>query len=80
MSTSVWDMNHVPMNIYGSAVRHIGTFLFPVFVITNFPPLFVLDRLTSAHIVWFLAAPLLFLFICRKLWNLAIRNYSSASS
>ncbi|ANY70218.1 ABC transporter permease [Paenibacillus sp. BIHB 4019] len=80
MSTAIWDMNHVPMHIYGRSVRHVGTFLFPVFVITNFPPLFVLDRLGWVHMVWFLFAPLLFLFLSRKLWNVAIRNYSSASS
>ncbi len=80
VSTAIWDMNHVPMHIYGRSVRHIGTFLFPVFVITNFPPLLVLDRLEPVHVVWFLLAPLLFLFLSRQLWKAAIRNYSSASS
>ncbi|MEI7024445.1 ABC transporter permease [Paenibacillus sp. y28] len=80
ISTNLWDMNHVPMNIYGRSIQQAGIFLFPVFIITNFSTLFALDKLSVSYMVWFIAAPVLFLFLSRKLWNIAIRNYTSASS
>ncbi|MEK3916955.1 ABC transporter permease [Paenibacillus sp. FSL H7-0331] len=79
MSTAIWDMNHVPMNIYGRSIQQAGMFLFPVFIITNFSPLYAMDKLDISYMVWFIAAPIVFLFISRKLWNVAIRSYTSAS-
>jgi ABC-2 type transport system permease protein len=79
ISTALWDMNHVPMNIYGRSVQQAGTYLFPVFIITNFPPMFAMGQLQATDMLWFFAAPVLFLFLSRKLWNKAIRSYTSAS-
>ena len=79
-AASLWDFNNLPMYLYGNWAQRLGTFLIPVFVITNFAPLFVLGRLQWYYVAWGLAVPLLALLVCRSLWSVAIRRYTSASS
>ena len=80
MTSAVWDFNNMPQLIYGKWMQRIGTFLLPVFVITNFPGLFVMGELSPLLMVWGVAAPILFFGITRIVWKRAVRNYSSASS
>jgi ABC-2 type transport system permease protein len=77
---SFWDFNLVPMVIYNKFIQSIGVFALPLFVITNFPSLFLLGKLSPVYFLWGLLVPVLFLIITRLLWNNAIKNYSSASS
>jgi len=76
---SYWDFNNVPMIVYGKVGQAIGTFAIPMFVITSFPALFALGKLSAVQIVWGLAAPVLFLGIARVCWKAGLRHYSSAS-
>ncbi len=80
MTSAVWDFNNMPQLIYGKWMQRIGTFLLPVFVITNFPGLFVMGELSPLLMAWGVAAPILFFGITRIVWKRAVRNYSSASS
>ena len=80
MTSAVWDFNNMPQLIYGKWMQRIGTFLLPVFVITNFPGLFVMGELSPFLMAWGVAAPILFFGITRIVWKRAVRNYSSASS
>ena len=75
---SFWDFNNVPMIVYGKVGRAIGVFVIPMFVITSFPALFVLGRMTPLYMIWGLAAPFLFLGIARLCWRSGIRHYTSA--
>ncbi len=75
---SFWDFNNVPMIVYGKVGRAIGVFVIPMFVITSFPALFVLGRMTVPYMIWGLAAPFLFLGIARLCWRSGIRHYTSA--
>jgi ABC-2 type transport system permease protein len=77
---SCWDFNLVPMVVYDKYIQRIGIFVLPLFVITNFPSLFMLNKLSAVYIVWGLAAPVIFLLLSRLFWKIAIKNYSSASS
>ncbi len=77
---SFWDFNNVPMSVYNQIIQRVGVFIFPIFVVTNFPALFVLGRMNVIYIIWGMAAPVLLLTITRLAWNVAIKNYSSASS
>ena len=61
-------------------MQRIGTFLLPVFVITNFPGLFLMGELSPLLMAWGIIAPILFFGITRLVWKRAVRNYSSASS
>jgi len=80
ISNALWDFNNMPMGIYNKWIQRIGTFLIPVFLITNYSPLFVLSKLSYYYIIWGILAPIIFMIICRLLWNFAVRNYTSASS
>lgn len=80
LTAALWDFNNMPQLIYGKWMQRIGTFILPVFVITNFPGLFVMGELSAGMMVWAVAAPVLFFFIARAVWKCAVRNYSSASS
>jgi ABC-2 type transport system permease protein len=74
---SFWDFNNVPMVVYGKAGRAIGSFVIPMFVITSFPTLFALGRMSPLQMVWGLAAPVVFLVIARLCWTAGLKHYSS---
>lgn len=76
----LWDFNNMPMIIYTNVIRTIGLFIVPVFVITNFGAMFVLDMMSPWLILWGILAPVIFFIISRLLWNFAVKHYSSASS
>jgi len=78
LTDSFWDFNNVPMIVYGKVGRAIGVFVIPMFVITSFPALFVLGRMTPLYVIWGLAAPFIFLAVARLCWRSGIRNYTSA--
>lgn len=80
MTTALWDFNNMPQLIYGKWMQRIGTFILPVFVITNFPGLFLMGQLSFGMMAWGVIAPVLFFFIARAVWKRAVKNYSSASS
>lgn len=80
VSDSMWDINSMPMGIYPRWIQQFGVFALPVFFITNFPPLFVLNKMTPGYYAWAALAPIILLFIVRAFWNWGLRSYSSASS
>lgn len=75
-----WDFNNVPMGIYNKLVQRIGVFVLPVFVVTNFPAMFVLGKMSPLYAAWGIAAPVVCFCVTRLLWNVAITHYNSASS
>lgn len=77
---SFWDFNNMPMDIYSNWVRQIGVFVLPIFVITNFPPMFVLHKMPPVYLGWALLLPVVMLASVRFMWKKGLRNYSSASS
>ncbi|MFD7523614.1 ABC transporter permease [Paenibacillus chitinolyticus] len=77
---SVWDANNFPMAIYPAWVRRIGTFVIPLFLVTNFGPMFLLGQLSWLYAGLALAGSLLLFAVVRLLWKQAVRGYSSASS
>ncbi|WP_235941238.1 ABC transporter permease [Paenibacillus puerhi] len=77
---SIWDANNMPMAIYARWVRRIAVFVLPFMIITNFGPLWVMDKLSVYELAWGLSVPVFMLVCFRLLWKSAIKNYSSASS
>lgn len=74
----LWDFNNMPMLIYNKWIQRIGIFIIPVFVITNFPFLSVLNRLTLGLVIWAILAAILFMILLRLLWSRALKRYCSA--
>ncbi len=75
-----WDFNNMPMGIYSRWIQRIGTFLLPIFVITNFPVLAMMDELDTLASIWVFAVPIVMLLVTRKVWRFCLSKYSSASS
>lgn len=80
ITDSFWDFNNMPMDIYSNWIKQVGVFLLPIFVISNFPPMFLLGKMPSIYLGWALLAPLLLFGLTRSLWNKGMRTYNSASS
>ncbi|WP_138750957.1 ABC transporter permease [Paenibacillus sinopodophylli] len=80
ISNALFDFNQMPMTIYNKLVQRAGTFLIPVFLLTNYSPLFLLNGLSKLQMVWGIAAPFIFLILVRLLWKYALKQYTSASS
>lgn len=77
---SFWDFNNMPMGIYNKLIQGLGVFLIPIFVVTNFPALFILRKMSLLHALWGIAAPILLLMLTRIVFRRALRQYTSASS
>ena len=76
---ALWDFNNMPMALYGRTVQRIGTFIVPVFLLTNWAGLFVLKQLSTLEIIWGIAAPVIMIFIARHMWKRGMRRYTSAN-
>jgi ABC-2 type transport system permease protein len=48
-----------------------------MFVITSFPALFALGRMSPLQMAWGLVAPVVFFVMARLCWNAGLKNYSS---
>jgi ABC-2 type transport system permease protein len=79
VTDSFWDFNNVPMIVYDKLGQALGTYVIPMFVITSFPSLFALGRMSGAQMIWGALAPVIFIAVARFAWTRGIRNYSSAS-
>lgn len=77
---AMWDFNNMPMTIYNRVLKIIGVFIFPIFLLTNFAPMFVIGILPKVYIIYAIISVPLFLGIAIAFWNFAIKRYSSASS
>ena len=77
---SLWDFNNMPMGIYVKWIQRFGTFIVPIFLITNFAPMAVMNMLNPLYYLWAIIAPFLFILAFRLFWNKVIGSYTSASS
>ena len=77
---SMWDFNNMPMGIYNRVIKGIGTFIVPIFLISNFAPLFVMHKLGVVYIVWSIVCAVLLNVLLRLFFRFAVRSYASASS
>lgn len=78
--SSIWDANNMPMSIYGKAVRVIGIYIVPVFVIANYPSMFILDKLRTWDIIWAVIAVAAAFCFARWIFNRGIQHYESTGS
>jgi len=78
ISYALYDMNKMPMGIYGKWIQRIGTYLLPLFPMANYPALFATGKLGFLQLLWGIVSPFIFLGIVRFVWSRAIKKYSSA--
>ena len=76
---ALWDYNNMPMAIYPKIISDIGTFIIPVFLISNWAGLFALGRLSIMEIVWGIAAPFVVFIAAFILWRFGLKRYTSVN-
>jgi ABC-2 type transport system permease protein len=79
ISDKAWDMNMMPMQIYGRYVQRLLVFILPLFAITNFQPLALIGQLEYIHGIWMVVCPVLLGLLSRALFRRGIRRYESAN-
>ncbi len=80
LADTFWDFNNVPMVVYNRVGRFVGLFVIPIFVVTNFPALFALGRMTPLLYVWALTAPFICCFFTSLCWKAGLRRYESGGN
>lgn len=78
--SSISNFNIMPMAIYPKTIQLIGTFFIPIFIVSNYPPMFVLGLLGRNLQIWGVVVPILLFVIARIMWKLSIRHYSSIAN
>ncbi len=77
---AVFDVGRWPVQIFRGAWRVVFTFIIPVAIMTTYPAMALLGRLSTATALLVAAGALAMLAASRVVWVVAIRNYTSASS
>lgn len=77
---ALWDFNNMPMTIYNKIMKTVGVYIIPIFLITNFAPMFVQGFIPKSYIIFTLFAIPFFFFLTKLLWDYSVKHYSSASS
>ena len=73
-------MGRVPVDVYQEPIRGLITFIIPVGLMISFPVKSFLGILNPLLIFYTFLFSLLFFYFSLKIWGLAVKNYSSASS
>ena len=79
ISDKAWDINIMPMQIYRKNVRRIFVFVLPLFAVTNFQPLALINQLEYIHLIWAVLCPVILFVVSRALFLKGIRKYASAN-
>ncbi len=75
---SVYDAARWPASIFRGALAFVFTFVVPLAVMTTFPALALLGRLSAAEALGALAGAALFTAMARVVWLRSIGQYTSA--
>ena len=77
---SLFDAARWPVNVFHGSLQILFTVVFPIALMTTYPALALLDRLSFIATLACCAGGLGFAVVSRLVWNRAIRSYTSASS
>lgn len=76
---SIFDLNNLPMKVYGEFAQKIGMYVLPMFAITNFPFMYLIDELTINHVLIAILVTFFMTVLIKIFWNSGIKNYSSSN-
>ena len=77
---SVFDVARWPSTVFRGTLAVVFTFVLPLALMTTYPALALLGKLTLQTAVGALVGTLLFAGVARAIWISSIRRYTSASS
>ncbi|MBI2017459.1 ABC-2 family transporter protein [Candidatus Daviesbacteria bacterium] len=73
-------MGRMPIDIYKEPIRGLLTFVIPVGIMMSYPTKALLGVLSPVFIIYAFIFAVSFLLLSLKVWNYALKKYSSASS
>ncbi|MBI4035480.1 ABC-2 family transporter protein [Candidatus Daviesbacteria bacterium] len=73
-------MGRVPIDVYVEPIRSLITFIIPVGIMMTFPAKALMGLLSPGLIAYAISFTLILFYFSYKAWELALKNYSSASS
>lgn len=76
----IMGLGRFPIDIYKEPIRGFLTFLIPVGIMTSFPAKSLLGLISPLMILYAAIFSVVLFIISLKVWNFALRGYSSASS
>jgi len=79
MYCALWDYNNMPMELYPKIIKQIGTFIIPIFLITNWQGMAILGKLSVSELIWGACFPIVAFLLSRLMWTRGIRKYISAN-
>jgi ABC-2 type transport system permease protein len=77
---SLFDAGRWPIAVFKGALWFVFTFVFPLALMTSYPAMALLDRLSGSTALAALAGGLAFASVARFVWRRALGFYTSASS
>ena len=77
---SIFDVARWPSSVFRGALAAIFTFVVPLALMTTYPALALLGRLSAGNALGALAGTLAFAALARLVWTRSIGSYTSASS
>jgi ABC-2 type transport system permease protein len=77
---SVFDAARWPINVFRGTLRFVFTFVFPLAVMTTYPALALLGKLTAPTAILAIAGGVGFAIVARMVWLRSLGLYTSASS
>jgi len=77
---SLFDAGRWPITVFRGALYYLFTFVFPLALMTTYPALALLGKLTAANAAAACLGSLVFAAVARAVWRRALGMYTSASS
>ncbi len=76
----ITSMGRMPIDIYVEPLKSLLTFVIPVGMMMSFPAKSLLGILSPVAFVYAILFAIILFYLSLKIWNLALKQYSSASS
>ena len=80
MYRDILDLGKLPIDIYKEPLRSILTFVLPVGIMITLPGRVLMGLASPAGIVASFVVAMIVIFVAFRLWNFALKYYTSASS
>jgi ABC-2 type transport system permease protein len=76
--SSIYDAARWPSSVFRGALAFVFTFVIPLALMTTYPALALLDRLSPFRALTAVASAGVFALVARRVWLFALRHYTSA--
>ncbi len=78
VAQELFSLNNLPSKLYNKSIRFVGTFVIPIFLVTNVAPTWLLHKVHTVQCIWILFITVIAMQLSRRLWKRVITRYTSA--